>query len=235
VPLFEKNPQGFDSMLFRQNIDQRAIAQSRRKVMMPPSNEDWVQYLDAIKGSGSSKNMYVYSRSFMSDQKLLHLNRMVPGSPHVVTNLYGPVDAGKHGLYWGMACQGVGDLGVAQKKRLWIDAHSVGDGVVSLVAREYAIDGKTSALHIGYGFDADPNGQLRLKVLWNQTVDDGNSDRVSGEILYGCYSEKCLTPSMAKYFSGLKEDSRVEFWSIHAKLNEPPKQFTSPLNTTKLK
>jgi hypothetical protein len=104
-------------ILLEKTLALTAIAQSRKEVTIPPFNEDWVQYLDAIKGSDSSKNMYVCSRSFVSDQKLLHLGHMGRGSSHVVTNLYGPVDAGKHGLNWDMAGQGIGDLGVTQKKK----------------------------------------------------------------------------------------------------------------------
>lgn len=222
-------------MLFRQNIDQRAIAKSRETIKDVPSNAGWTTYLQAITDSGSSKNMYVYSKSFTSDKRLLHLGRIETGSSDLVANLYGPVDAGKFGQYWGMVAQGVSNVKTTEKKRLWTHGHSLGSNVVSLVAREYTSGGKTNALHIGYGFVENSTAQLKSQILWNQTIEDGNSGRNPGEIIYGSFSSKSSKQIMVKYFEGLKGDSRMEFWSLPANMREPPSMLGSPLNTTKLK
>ncbi|KAI9170786.1 hypothetical protein HJFPF1_00259 [Paramyrothecium foliicola] len=234
VPLFEKNPNGEANMLFRQNIDQRAISKSRQIIKDTPSNDEWAVYYNAISASGSSKNMYVYSKSFVSDQRFLHLGKIESGGSGLVSNIYGAVDAGKFGQYWSMAAQGLGNLTASGKKRLWINAQSVNSGVISLVAREYTSGGKTNALHVGYGFTENSNGKLNPQVLWSQTVDDGNSDRRPGEIIYGSFSEDSSKRIMVKYYEGSKADSRLEFWSLPETLNEPPTQLTSPLNTAKL-
>lgn len=223
-------------MLFRQNIDQRAVDKSRTPIEDIPNNDEWVVYLNAITDSGSSRNMYVYSKSFVSDQRFLHLGKMESGTSEVVSNLYGPVDAGKFGRYWGMAAQGLGTLQGSSKKRLWTDAQSVDGGVISLVARESMGGGKTNALHIGYGFLENTKGQLSTRTLWNLTIDDGNSARVPGEIMYGHFSENSSTKMMVKYFEGTKADgSKMEFWTLPGKLDEPPSQLGSSLKTTKLK
>lgn len=222
MPLFERDPEDASRMLFRQNIDNRAIAKSRKIINDIPTNDEWASYHKAITDSGSSKNMYVYTRSFSSDQRFLHLGRMETGSSDLVSNVYGPVDAGKFGQYWGMAAQGVGSLKASDKKRLWTDAQSLANGVVSLVAREYTSGGKTHALHIGYGFLETSNGQLLPQVLWSQAVDDGNSDRNPGEVIYGSFSQDSSNRIMVKYFEGSKTDSKLEFWSLPAKLDSPP-------------
>ncbi|KAL2679406.1 hypothetical protein Neosp_010180 [[Neocosmospora] mangrovei] len=178
--------------------------------------------------------MYVYSRSFVSDQRFLHLGKMESNSSDLVSNLYGPVDAGKFGQYWGMAAQGVGSLKASEKKRQWTSAQSLDSSVVSLVAREYTSGTKTNALHVGYSFAEDSNGQLSPRVLWHQTIDDGNSGRSPGDVIYGSFSEGSSNRIMVKYFEGSKADSKMEFWSLPAKLDEPPSQLASSLNTTKL-
>ncbi|KAK7226255.1 hypothetical protein V2G26_014258 [Clonostachys chloroleuca] len=190
VPLFERDPEDASRMLFRQNIDNRAIAKSRKIINDIPTNDEWASYHKAITDSGSSKNI--------SD---------------LVSNVYGPVDAGKFGQYWGMAAQGVGSLKASDKKRLWTDAQSLANGVVSLVAREYTSGGKTHALHIGYGFLETSNGQLLPQVLWSQAVDDGNSDRNPGEVIYGSFSQDSSNRIMVK---------------------QPSLPLSSTLNTTEL-
>ncbi|CAH0016129.1 unnamed protein product [Clonostachys rhizophaga] len=231
VPLFERDPEDASRMLFRQNIDNRAIAKSREVIDDIPTNDEWAKYLKAITNSGSSKNMYVYSRSFASDQRFLHLGQIERGGSDLVSNLYGPVDAGKFGQNWNMAAQGVGSLKASEKKRPWTNAQSLADGVVSLVAREHTGGGKTNALHVGYSFLETSNGQLRPQVLWSQAVDDGNSDRSSGEVIYGSFSQYSSKRIMVKYFEGSKADSKLEFWSL---LNSPPSQLSLTLNTTNL-
>ncbi|CAH0049647.1 unnamed protein product [Clonostachys solani] len=57
VSLFGRDPKDASRMLFRQNIDNRAIAKSRKTINDIPNNDDWAIYLKAITESGSSKNI----------------------------------------------------------------------------------------------------------------------------------------------------------------------------------
>jgi hypothetical protein len=233
VPLFEISPKNANHMLFRQNIDQRAIDKARATIRDIPSNDEWALYLRAIQASGASKNMYVYSKSFTSDQSFLHFGRVDQGSSQVVSNLYGPVDAGRFGQYWGMSAQGIGALMISDKKKLWTSADPLSTGVVSLVGRLSTGGGKTNALHIGYGYAADASGQMSVKILWNQTVDDGNSDRVPGEIIYGSFAEGSSARTMIKFFDGGHKDSRLEIWPL-PETSDDLKPIET-LKTTKLK
>jgi hypothetical protein len=220
-------------MLFRQNIDQRGIDSARVTIRDVPSNDEWARYLGAVQASGISKNMYVYSKSFSSDQSFLHIGRIDQDSSKVVSNLYGPVNAAKFGQYWGMSAQGIGTVKISDRRKLWTSADSLGTGVSSLVGRVFTGAGRSAALHVGYGYTEDSNGQMSVKILWDQTVDDGNSDRVPGATIYGTFAEGSSERAMLKFFDGGNMDSRLELWSLPSATDSP--KLITTLETTKLK
>ncbi|KAF5568019.1 phosphatidylcholine-hydrolyzing phospholipase c [Fusarium phyllophilum] len=235
VPLFEIHPADPNYMLFRQNVDQRSISETRRKIKI--SEPNWKSLFNEINVSGATKNMYVYSKSFVSDQRFLHLGNIERATGEAVAGIYGPVDAGKFGRYWGMSAQGSVTFQTSTKKRTWTSADSLGNGIISLVARQYVNGTHTNALHVGYRLLENPNGQISSQVLWNQTVNDGNSGRAPGDVIYGAFAQGTDKRVMIKYFRRFddpKSESKIEFWVLPAEAGRSPSQLPSSLKTKKI-
>ncbi|RBQ66871.1 hypothetical protein FVER14953_21254 [Fusarium verticillioides] len=151
--------------------------------------------------------------------------------------MYGPVDAGKYGTYWGMSAQGVVTFQTSTKKRTWTSADSLGDGIISLVGRQYVNGTHTNAVHFGYRFSETPEGQLRPQVLWNQTNSDGNSGRAPGDVIYGAFAQGSDKRLMIKYFGRLDDptsESWMEFWGLPSEAGMLPDQLQPSLKTKKI-
>lgn len=222
-------------MLFRQNVDQRAIAKSRQTFNIKQDNTGWTALKDKIGSSGASINMYIYTKAFTSDQNILHLGQFDTTSSNIVTDMYGTVDAGKFGGYWSMSSQGVTNMPASSQKRRWTDVQFLRDGTFSLVGRQFTSGTTTNAIHVGLQVSQTPSGQLKTNVVWKQIFDDGNSDLAAGETLYGSFDKDSKDRIMIKYFDGLNSDSRMEFWSLPSTLDAPPVKHDSQLSTSKLK
>jgi hypothetical protein len=222
-------------LFFRQNVDQRAIGQSREELNIDQNNSGWSTLNDKIGGSGASINMYVYTKSFASDQKFLHLGQFDSADSNIVTNMYGPVDAGNFGQYWGMTSQGMTNIAASTKKRRWTDVQNLGGGVFSAIGRQLTSGTTSNAIHVGLQFRQIGSGQLETNVVWNQSIDDGNNDLIVGETLYGSFDKDSEGEIMVKYFEGQKSNSKIEFWSLASKLDSHPVKHDSQLSTSKLR
>ena len=200
---------------------------------MKQDNSDWKVILREIESSGSFTNRLVYTKSFLSNQKIVHLGLIDAQKSVAVINTYGNVDASSFGQSWSMVSQGLTQMPSTDRKRRWSDFTSLGDGKFSLIGRQSRA-GATDAVHIGIKTTESLFGQTKSEVIWSENIDDKNADLDVGEIIYGKFDSSSDSTVMIKFFSGSLTTSKIELWSMAKDLEKAPQKH-SIVNTPILK
>ena len=230
VPLFERDIQNHALIFFRQNILRRASSSARSSITIPTDNTEWNKLADQFDKSGPSQNMYVFTKAFTSTTKFLHLGLYEKNTSTLLASAYGDVDAGETPQYWSMQSASSTAVKKETQFRDWLDATSLGNGIISLVARQSLGNSQYAARHTGLAVSQSHSGNMTTNIQWDEMVTDGNSEYKPGDILYGNFDTVSSNVVMVKYFDNQTKSSKAEAWSLHpGNTNSPPQKHQTEI------
>ena len=135
VPLFQRVVQNESEIFFRDIVTRRASLDDRRKIMPPIENDEWDEIDRQFDDAGPSKNMYVFTKAFSSTTRFLHVGPFSHETSNLLANVYGNVETGNQS-WWSMQSASSTHVNKETKFKDWLDASSLGDDRISLVARQ---------------------------------------------------------------------------------------------------
>ena len=230
VPLFQRNNQNNALIFFRQNVPQRASSDARSSITIPTNYTDWDKLDAQYDKSGPFQNMYVFTKAFTSTTRFLHLGHYEQDTSILLASAYGNVDTGELLQYWSMQSMSSTAVKKETQFRDWLDATSLGNGIISLVARQSLGSQQYAARHTGLMVSQGHNGKMTTNIQWDETLKDGNSDYTPGEILYGNFDTASTDLTMIKYFDIQTKPSKVEAWSLTpGNTSSPPKKYQTDI------
>lgn len=233
VPLFQRNIQDNASIFFRKNSPQRASSDNRRSITIPTDNTLWDELDGQFDNSGPSQNMYVFTKAFTSTTRFLHLGHYEKDTSILLASAYGNVDTEEPTQYWSVQSASSTPVKKKTQFRDWLDASSLGNGVISLVTRQSLGSEQYAARHTGLMVSQSHNGKMTTNIQWDEMVPDGNSEYNLGEVLYGKFDTLSPDLTMVKYFDNQTKSSKAEAWSLPPGMT-PRKQRTEiPMRSVK--
>ena len=202
--------------------------------MLPVDNDVWDELDSHFDDAGPNKNMYVFTKAFSSTGRFIHLGPYDQDTSNLLANAYGNVDTEKQS-WWSMQSASSTAVNKETKYKDWLEASSIGDERISLVARQSLGSQQYGARHTGLKVSQGPNGHMTTELLWNDTVADGNSEYTPGEVLYGNFDTVSHVLTMIKYFGRSKGESKVEAWSVPTEKGPAPRKhpIDIPLGSVK--